>query len=83
MFDAMKFDGDKITGNDFITIIDCTKILGIYPVKLQFDEHGEEEYIISSSEPTGRLIVFNNGHGETVVMYCSNDVETSCLVDLL
>lgn len=83
MFDTMRFDGDKITGEDFTTIIECYQILGVYPVQLQYDEHGEEEYIVSSTEPTGKLIVFKNENGDTVVMYLNDNVETDCLVDLL
>lgn len=82
MFDAMKFNGDKITKRDFVENIECYQLLGVYPVKLEFDEDGNAEYTVSDN-PTGKLMVFKDESGETVVMYFNNSVETSCLVDLL
>ena len=82
MFDAMKFNDDKITEKDFVESIECYQILGIYPVELHFNEDGDTEYTVSSN-PTGKLMVFKDENEEVVVLYIRNDVETSCLVDLL
>ena len=84
MFDAVKFDGDRITvGGDLTSIAECTKILGTYPVEVQYNNSEDQEFVVTSNESTGKLIVFSNKDGETVAIYISNDVETSCLVDLL
>lgn len=83
MFDATKFDGDKVTRHDFALILGCKRIHGVYQVKLQYSDTGEEEYVITSDEPMGKIIVLDNENGETVAIYCGNDVETNCLIDLL
>lgn len=83
MFDAMKFGGDKITQKNFDASTECKQILGVYQIKKQYNEDGDSEYLITSTEPDGKLIVFEDNAGDTIVMYIGNDVETSCLVDLL
>lgn len=83
MFDAIRFNNDKITEKDFTANVECKQILGIYQVKKQYNSDGDAEYLITDTEPSGKVIVFNDEHEEVVVMYIANDVETSCLVDLL
>lgn len=82
MFDAVKFNGDKITGKDFNLATECSEILGVYQVKLQYDEDGDAEYIVTDNEPTGKLIMYKECES-IVAMYFGNDVETNQLVDLL
>lgn len=80
MFDAMKFSGDKIKSSELGHTIDILEFIGVYPVRLEKDENGENIFIVSD-EPTGKLLIYNAG--VPCAMYVENSVETSGLVDLL
>lgn len=73
--------GDKIKSSDLGHTIDVLDFIGVYPVRLEKDEDGENIFIISD-EPTGKLLIYRAGK-LPCAMYIENDVETSCLVDLL
>ena len=82
MFDAMKFTGDKIHTEDIMVNTECAEIIGVYLVVTRHDEDGSLYYEVSD-EPDGKLMVYKAHDGATSSIYIRNDVETSCLVDLL
>lgn len=83
MFNAVKLNGDKIDPMDMSVSISANDILGVYPVVKRCDEDGDRYYEVSD-QPDGKLLVFkSNGFNKPCSIYIRNDVETSCLVDLL
>jgi hypothetical protein len=83
MFDAMKFDGDKIEANEFDgNLVSVSEILGTYQVRMERNDAGDVVFSVTDREPTGRLLIYR-ADGKDCAMYFENSVETSGLVDLL